>query len=266
MDINVRYGIEFNPFLKNSKKITFVSNEFKEATIRLNSLAKTKGFGLLTGAPGNGKTSTAKEWSDSLNPSLFRPVYTSFASLTVNEFFSDMTRNLGCQPAYHKGDNFHLIQEAVDRLAIEKRKTPVIMIDEIDKVPSKVLHDLTMLFNFDMDSCDRAIVLLIGQPRINDTLNLTAHEPLRQRLIMNYNIDGLSKEEGRQYIAAKLEGAGCHHTVFDEAAVEAILNAADGTPRMINKYCSSALLIGNSRDQSVITAETALQAINECTL
>ena len=266
MDINIRYGLEFNPFAKNSKQIIFVSKEFKEARFRLDNLATTKGFGLLTGSPGNGKTSTAKEWVDSLNPSLFKKIYTSFATLTVNEFFSDMALNLGCQPAYRKSENFHLIQDAVNRLAIEKRKTPVIIIDEIDKVPSKVLHDLTLLFNFEMDSRDRAVVLLVGQPRIIDTLNLNAHEPLRQRIIMNYTLDGLSKEEGRRYIATKLEGAGCHQTVFDDAAVEAMLNAADGTPRMINKYCNSALIIGNSHDQPVITAETALQAINECTL
>lgn len=83
---------------------------------------------------------------------------------------------------------------------------------------------------------------------------------------MNYNIDGLSKDEGRQYIARKLEGAGCHQAIFDEGAVEAILNAADGTARMINKYCNSALVIGNSSDQSVITTETVFQAVNDSTI
>ena len=38
---------------------------------------------------------------------------------------------------------------------------------------------------------------------------------------MNYNLEGLSKEEGRSYIQEKLKGAGCNRTVFQEAAVEA---------------------------------------------
>lgn len=83
---------------------------------------------------------------------------------------------------------------------------------------------------------------------------------------MNYNVDGLTKDEGRQYITAKLEGAGCHHPVFDDGAVEAILNAADGTPRLINKFCNSALIVGNSLDQSVITPETVFQAVNDSTV
>ena len=266
MDINVRYGLEFNPFLKNSKEILFESKEYREALFRLNYLAKTKGFGLLTGSPGRGKTTAVRNWAASLNTSLFKVIYTSISTLTVNDFYRNLAQELGSQPSYRKAENFHIIQDEINRLTLEKRKTPVIIIDEADHISSNVLYDLKMLFNFEMDSRDRAIVLLVGLAKINNTLNLTAHKPLRQRIIMNYNVDGLTKDEGRQYITAKLEGAGCHHPVFDDGAVEAILNAADGTPRLINKFCNSALIVGNSLDQSVITPETVFQAVNDSTV
>lgn len=266
MDINARYSLEFNPFLKNSKDIILESAEYKEALFRLDYLAKTNGFGLITGSPGRGKTTVVRAWAASLNPSLYKVIYTSFASLSVNDFYRELTLKMGSEPSYRKAENFNMIQDAITRLAVEKHKTPVIIIDEVDHISSNVLYDLKMLFNFDMDSKDRAIVLLVGLPKINNTLNLTAHEPLRQRIIMNYCLEGLSKDEGRQYIARKLEGAGCHQTVFDEGAIEAILNAADGTPRMINKYCNTALIIGNSLNLSVINADTVCQAVNDSTL
>ena len=80
-----------------------------------------------------------------------------------------------------------------------------------------------------MDSRDRAAILLAGLPKLNATLNLGVHEPLRQRIVMNYNLEGMSKDEGRYYISEKLKGAGCNQTIFEDAAIEAILNAADGT-------------------------------------
>ncbi|MFR4127694.1 MAG: hypothetical protein ACLT08_08135 [Roseburia inulinivorans] len=43
---------------------------------------------------------------------------------------------------------------------------------------------------------------------------------------------------------------------------EAILNASDGTPRIINNLCNSCLLIGDSRKSDMITAEIVMQAIN----
>ena len=55
MDYTIRYGLEFNPFLKNSKEIFVSTDESKEVLFRLDYLAKTKGFGLLTGSPGRGK-------------------------------------------------------------------------------------------------------------------------------------------------------------------------------------------------------------------
>lgn len=266
MDVNARYGLAFNPFLKNSKEILFESSEFRETLFRLDYLAATRGFGLLTGAPGRGKTTAVRNWASKLNPSLFKVVYTSFSTLTVNDFYRNLAHELGSAPAYRKVENFHAIQAEINRLAVEKRKTPVIIIDEVDHISSAVLSDLKMLFNFEMDSRDRAVILLVGLPQINNTLKLTVHEPLRQRIIMNYTIDGYSKEEGREYISKKLAGAGCNQTVFDESALEAILNAADGAARMISKFCNSSLVIGNSLDQAVINAETARQAINDSTI
>lgn len=63
-----------------------------------------------------------------------------------------------------------------------------------------------------------------------------------------------------------MKGAGCNQDVFDDSAIEAILNASDGTARMISKLCHSALVIGNSQGVNTINAETVMQAINESTI
>ena len=266
MNYHTRYGLEFNPFVKNSKEILVDTKEAKEVSFRLDYLAKTKGFGLLTGAPGRGKTTAIRNWAASLNPSLYNVVYSSLSTLTVQDFYRNLAQELGAQPAFRKPDNFRLIQSEITRLALEKRKTPVIIIDEANYISNAVLNDLKMLFNFEMDSRDRAVVLLAGLPLLNSTLRLTIHEPFRQRIVMNYNMEGISKEEGRTYISKKLAGAGCHHTVFEDAAVEAILNAADGTPRIINKLCNACLLIGDSSNAATIHADIAMQAVNDCEL
>lgn len=266
MELTSRYGLEFNPFIKNAREILFKGTEFSEALFRLDFLARTKGFGLLTGSPGRGKTTVVRHWASSLNPSLYKVVYTGLSTLTVAEFYRHIAASLGAEPSFRKTDNFNAIQGEITRLALDKKKTPVIIIDEANYISGAVLNDLKILFNFEMDSRDRAIVLLVGLPQINHTLQLAVHEPLRQRIIMNYNIDGYSKDEGRAYIASKLKGAGCTQEVFDGPAVEAILNASDGTARMISKLCNSALVIGNSQGVGLIGVDTVMQAINENTL
>lgn len=59
---------------------------------------------------------------------------------------------------------------------------------------------------------------------------------------------------------------GRTHAVFEDAAIEAVLNAADGTPCVINKLCSASLLIGNSSNLNIINANAVMQAINDCEL
>lgn len=266
MELTSRYGLEFNPFLKNSKEVLFKGNEYNEALVRLDYLSKTKGFGLLTGSPGRGKTTIVRNWSSNLNPSLYKVIYTSLSTVTVNDFYRNLATSLGAQAAYRKTENFHSIQNEITRLALDKKKTPVIIIDEANYISNAVLNDLKILFNFEMDSRDRAVILLVGLPQLNHTLQLAIHEPLRQRIIMNYNIDGYTKDEAREYISNKLKGAGCSQDVFEESAIEAILNASDGTARVINKLCNSALVIGHSQNINLITADTVMQAINENTL
>lgn len=123
-----------------------------------------------------------------------------------------------------------------------------------------------MLFNFDMDSRDRAIVILVGLPQLNNTMRLVSNEPLRQRVTMNYNIDNLSKSESKEYIISKLNGAKCTNNIFDETALEAIANASNGIPRIINKICDSSLIIGNTKNENIIDSDIVMLAVNEIEL
>lgn len=137
---------------------------------------------------------------------------------------------------------------------------------DIKHACNAILNDLKMIFNFEMDSRDRAAVLLAGLPSLNHTLQLGIHEPLRQRITMNYNMDGFSKDESKEYIQAKLRGVRCTRQVFDENALEALANAANGVPRLLNKLANSCLLIAGSKNCDTVDSEIVMQAVTDCEL
>lgn len=267
MNYWARYGLEFNPFSRNNRKeITVETSEYKEVMYRLGILKELKGFGVLTGAPGTGKTTVLRNWIQTLDTSLYKVIYISLTTVTTIEFYKEMATQFGMEAHYKKTQNYHLIQEAVNRLVLEKNITPVVVLDEADHLSSSILCDLKVIFSFEMDSRDRAVVLMAGLPVFNNTLRLNANEPLRQRLIMNYNIGRLSEEDGVNYIHTKLEKAGCHQKVFEEPAERAILNASGSALREINKICDKCLLVGDSRKAELITADLAMDAINDAQL
>lgn len=97
MDYFIRYGLEVNPFIKNSKEIPVDTSEYREITFRLDYLTKTKGFGLLTGSAGRGKTTALRNWAAGLNPSLYKVIYSSLSTLTLNDFYRNLILELGGQ-------------------------------------------------------------------------------------------------------------------------------------------------------------------------
>ena len=104
MDLNTRYGLEFNPFIKNSADIIVSFKEYNEAVARLNYILSVKGFGgfgLLTGTPGKGKSTAVRIWSKGLNPSLYKVVYTHLANLTDR----NMATIIGLEPKSRKTHN-----------------------------------------------------------------------------------------------------------------------------------------------------------------
>lgn len=266
MDYISRYGLEFNPFIKGTKEFLVETPQYREVITRLNYLLQVKGFGLLTGMPGAGKTTTLRNWISSLNQSAHRVIYVPLSTLTVTEFYRYLASELGCEASYRKSDNFRNIQSAVNRLVTEKRMTPIFILDEANYLKNAALNDLKILFNFDMDSHNKAVVLLCGLPQLALTLNLNAHEPLRQRITMNYTISPLTQEEARNYIKDKLSLVHCHQEVFERNALEAIVNSSNGVPRMLDKITNTSLLIGNSLNENIITADTVMKAVNDTSL
>lgn len=267
MDYISRFGLEFNPFIKNTKHESVIeTSEYKEVVYRLNVLLKTRGFGLITGTAGKGKTTIVRKWSQGLNPSLYKVIYITLSTLTVNDFYRHLAEKLGLEAAFRKVDNFRIIQEEITRYSVEKRITPIIIIDEANYIKTSILNDLKMLFNFEMDSRDRCLVVLTGLPTLNNTLRLVAHEPLKQRLTMNYHLEGMNKEEAKAYIQGKVTEAKALPSVFSESAMEAITNTAGGVPRVINKICNACLLIGHNKGLDEINNETVMMALDETEL
>jgi type II secretory pathway predicted ATPase ExeA len=267
MDINARFSITSNPFIKSTRNRKIIeTNEMKEVITRLNYLKECLGIGLLTAEAGIGKTTAINYWSSSLNPSKYKVMYISLSTLTTREFYRKLAQELGCEVAHRKIDNYHNIQQAIRLLSNEKRITPVIILDEANYISSSTLNDLKMIFNFEMDSKEKAIVLMVGLPSINNTLNLRVHDPLRQRIVMNYHMDPLSIEDVKRYILDKLKSVDSSNEIFTEEALHAIASNSNGVIRVVDNLCNRCLLLADSQGKDFVNGEIVMMAFNDMQL
>ena len=258
------WEMQFNPFAKPAPGgHHFESGDFSQATARLRHLCDIKGIGLFTGNPGTGKTFTLKKFADSLNPGLFRLFYAPLSSLTVLEFYRALAIGLGIDPPYKKIDLFNAIQERIKSLDRDKRVTPVIICDEGQYLSAKILGDLKIILNFDMDSGNHAVLILAGNPALANTLSMGAHEALAQRILINYSFTGLSKDEMAGYVVSKLKACGVTRKVFAENSLEALWGCCAGAPRVVDSLAENCLRIGAQRGAAIIDPEIVMLANNE---
>jgi type II secretory pathway predicted ATPase ExeA len=256
------FGLKFNPFSKEmDQKDVFMSNDAKELLARLEYMKKARGFFLLTAESGFGKTTLLRRFAASLNTGLFNVYYCALASLTVMDFYRSLILRMGEAPAYQKIRMFEQLQRLISGSYREKRVTPIFILDEAQSLSGGVLEDLRMIFNFKMDSENPFITIIAGNPNIRRKLQLSSNQALRQRVIGNYHMSGLLRDEIKPYITSRMALAGAADTdVFTEAAMESIFTAAGGALRLINTLAVASLTCACSRNSSVVDEEMVYQA------
>lgn len=208
------WGMEFNPFDKSIKESDYFQTEdYQEATKRLEYLKNIKGIGLYTGLSGTGKTYSLKAFVHSLNKSLYKVIYLQLTTITTAEFYKALAVELGLEPCCRKLDNYRQIQERITTLYKDQKVTLCIIIDEAQYLQRSILADLKLLMNFQMDSRNYAMLILAGQPVLNNILSMQIHESLKQRIVINYNFQGLSETEVKKYIQNRLGLCGVHQPI-----------------------------------------------------
>jgi len=250
------YSLSGIPFTKDiGTKDIYPSNCATEVAARLSYLQRTRGIGLVTGDPGAGKTLAVRAFCDSLNPGLYKPMYLPLSTLSVNDFYAAICYALGEVPKFRKIDNFKMIQSTVLSLYKNRGITPVIVMDEMQLARDAFYQDLSILFNFGMDSETPYILLLVGLPLLSSRLNAAQHRAFNQRILMRYSFDPLTESELSEYIDHQMKYAGAKHAIFSESAVKAIHALTRGWPRSVNSLCNSALLAGYGLKKDLIDEE-----------
>lgn len=259
------YGLEENLFNKGiSSEFVYQSIDYKNVINRLNYLKEIKGIGLFVGSPGLGKTYTLRCFVESLNKDLYKIIYISPTNLGKFEFFGNIAKQLNINVgACYKDELYNNIQREIKRLVIEQRVEVVIIIDDAHYLNPKIIDDLKILFDFQMDSKDYTTIILVGQEELKRELSKVNYETIQQRILVNYKYEGLTREEVKDYIKTRLELSKQKQNIFSESALNGLYNASKGNPRRLNSLIVNCLIIGCQEEKNIIDEEIVMFAKQE---
>lgn len=223
-----------------------------------------KGFAVITGEVGVGKTTILRYCLDQLDRKQTRIIYLFNPRLSTTALFAALHQELVGGGRAPDDPEATLQQLQLALLAQhEQGITIVLAIDEAQNMPEDTLEGLRMLSNLETAQEKLVQILLVGQPELNALLARRSLRQLAQRVAVWAHVERLTRRESRRYIEhrLRLSGRPSEPSLFTIAALWYLVWAAHGIPRTLNIYCDNALINGYGHDAPRITLRIARELV-----
>ena len=249
------FGLRANPFNVNpDPRFLFLTRHTEEALACLTyGIQSRKGFVLLTGEVGTGKTTLINKLLEWLRLQQVATAFVFNSRLNVPQFLDYMMADFGitCESRSKSQILLRLYNWLLDRY--RAGETAVLIVDEAQNLSDEVLEEIRLLTNLETFTEKLLQIVLVGQTELDVRLRQPHLRQLRQRLTLRAKTHPLTLDETQAYVTQRLRIAGSNgRTIFDPEAVSLIHRYARGIPRVVNLLCEHALVSAFVDQQPVI--------------
>ena len=240
------YGLRERPFNATpDPRFLYLTPGHREALAQLvYSVQENRGFLVLTGEVGTGKTTLLKTFVQRLNgKAAIAYVFTS--TLAFEGLLEYVLEELKVPAA---GSTVTQRLLALRRFMIDRhraRQKTVLILDEAQNLEMATLEEIRMLSNFETPTEKLLQILLVGQPELRAKLERPELRQLRQRVELQCTIPPLSRPQVTEYVETRLRVAGAREPgLFSHRAHDRVAAYSCGIPRRVNILCDHCLVIG----------------------
>ncbi len=255
---NAFFGFKESPFnLTPDPAFLYRSRQHEEALANLiYGVQSRKGFVVLTGEVGTGKTTLLECLQDFLGAHQIDYAYLFNSRLTADQFFEMIAYDLDLRCARtSKTEVLIALNQILIQNANEGRTTALI-VDEAHNLEWDVLEEIRLLGNLENRRGKLLQIVLAGQPEFDRKLDAPSLRQLKQRIALRCMLQPLQQSEVIEYIESRLRKAGMvHQSVFSREVLEQIHLRTQGIPRLINAICDNLLLTAFAMEKRVTTVD-----------
>ena len=249
------FGLRANPFsVSPDPRYLFMTRHTQEALDCLTyGIQSRKGFILLTGEVGTGKTTLINKLLELLHQQQVATAFIFNSLLDVPTFLNYMMADFGI-PCDSQSKGQMLIQFynwLLDRFGAGE--TTVLIVDEAQNLSEELLEEIRMMTNVESSTEKLLQIVLVGQPELEQTMRQPRLRQLRQRLALRARTYPLTPGETKLYVNQRLRIAGSSgEEIFDPESLAAIYRYSNGIPRVVNLICEACLVSAFVNQQNVV--------------
>jgi general secretion pathway protein A len=255
---NPYFGFTDNPFnISPDPEFLYRSPQHEEALANLiYGVQSRKGFIVLTGEVGTGKTTMLECLRDYLDTIRTEFAFIFNSRLTPDQFFEMMAFDFDLDCDRKSKTDILVALNSLLLQQTERGRTCVLIIDEAHNLEWDVLEEIRLLGNLENRGGKLLQIILAGQPELDRKLDAPNLRQLKQRVVLRCSLDPLEPEEASAYIESRMARAGMpNQTVFPPEILEEIYKRSRGIPRVINLICDNLLVTAFAMERKAATIE-----------
>ncbi|BBO90505.1 ExeA family protein [Desulfosarcina ovata] len=247
------YQLQRKPFqITTDPAFLWLGATHREALTTLKyGVLDQKGFLLLTGDVGTGKTTLINALLKSLHENVLAAMI-SDPSLSRLDFYRLICIAFGVPGEIHNKSDFLKHFSCFLYQAHAEKRTVLLIIDETQRLKHDLLEEIRMLSNIEKADAKLLNIFFVGQGEVNALLLRPENRALRKRITITYHLNPLTRLETCSYIAHRLKTAGAAGNILSSDAMACIYDFSNGFPRQINILCDLALLCGFEASRKTI--------------
>jgi general secretion pathway protein A len=213
-------------------------------------ITRRKGFLLLTGEVGTGKTTLLRAVLDQIPSEIEVALVMNTADLDGLDLFKLIAAELRLEGPFASKADYLIALNRFLLLRLERGLNTVLIIDEAQNLNARLLEQVRLLSNLETTTEKLLQIVLTGQPELRDILATPEMAPLRQRIALEHHVQPLRAHEIGDYLRHRIEVAGGRYEeVFAPGCEEIFYAFSAGCPRLVNLLADRALLSAFSRQE-----------------
>jgi len=238
------FGLRVLPFgASPDPRFLYMMPQIRETLACLQyGIAARKGFVVMTGEVGTGKTTLLKTVLSGFSKDRVSSAFVFNPRLNVLDLLEFVLTDFGIPPERRTKSGM-LLQ--LNRWLIERfrdRGLCVIVVDEAQNLSWKLLEEIRLLTNLETSSEKLLQIVLSGQPELEKMLRDPRVRQLRQRISIWCRTQRLTADQTQAYIAERLRIAGASQPALSPEAAQLVHHYSMGIPRVINLICEHAMI------------------------